>query len=303
MTETSPSEPVALEPRAILLAERAVIAVSGPEAAHFLHNLVTANIETLKPGNGTLAALLTPQGKIAADMLIFNASDEEPLFLLDVTRGYAEELLTRLTRYKLRADITLALLPEGVAVMACLDAPPVTGEDFYTFADPRNPALGQRLIGPADTLTQATAALPRGTPEDYHRRRVALVIPEGGRDFLMLDTFPHEANFDQLGGVDFAKGCYIGQEVVSRMQHRGTTRTRAMGVRFRNGFGVTGGATISAGEKPIGKIGESFDDRAIGFVRLDRLSECADADLIQAGGVPIAIEQPQYANFVSATLP
>ena len=147
MTETSPSDPASPKPCAILLPERAVIAVSGHEAAHFLHNLVTANIEAVKPGSGTLAALLTPQGKIAADMLIFNASDEDPLFLIDVARGYAEDLLARLTRYKLRADITLALLPEPIAVMVCLDAPPVAGEDFYTFFDPRSPALGQRLIG------------------------------------------------------------------------------------------------------------------------------------------------------------
>lgn len=298
MTETSPVSAPPPLPLAIRLDERRLIVVGGADATHFLHNLVTANIETLKPGSGTLAALLTPQGKIAADMLVFDASDEEPLYLLDVSHGFSEDLVRKLTLYRLRAKVSIDLLPAPTAVMVCLDAPAITGEDFYRFADPRSAALGQRLYGPADTLAAATSALAAAGPEMYHRRRLALGIPEGGRDFLMLDTFPHEANMDQLGGVDFTKGCYIGQEVVSRMQHRGTARTRATGVRFLNGFGVTGGAEITLGDKTIGRVGESFGDRAMGFVRLDRLAEFSGMQPpLLAGGVPIAIEQPGYADF------
>ena len=298
MTETSPVSASPPSPNAIRLDERRLIAVAGADAMHFLHNLVTANIEALKPGSGTLAALLTPQGKIAADMLIFDASDDEPLYLIDVSHGFSEELARKLALYRLRAKVSIDLLSAPTAVMVCLDVPAITGEDFYSFTDPRSPALGQRLYGPKEALDTATSALPDGEPAIYHRRRLSLGIPEGGRDFLMLDTFPHEANMDQLGGVDFTKGCYIGQEVVSRMQHRGTARTRAAGVRFLNGFGVVGGAEITIGDKTIGRVGESFGDRAMGFIRLDRLADFSQMQQpLLAGGVPIAIEQPLYTDF------
>jgi tRNA-modifying protein YgfZ len=302
MTETSPAAQHLPVPAIIRLDDRALIAIAGAEAAHFLHNLVTSDIEGLKPGEGRLAALLTPQGKIIADMLVFNASDEEPLYLIDVARGFADDIVRKLALYRLRAQISIDLLPAETAIVVCLDSPPVTGESFYTFADPREAALGQRLYGPVEAIDAATAGLAKVDAGIFHARRVALVIPEGGKDYLAIDTFPHEANFDQLGGVDFKKGCYIGQEVVSRMQHRGTARTRALGVRFLNGFGVVGGAEIRAGEKIIGRIGESFGDRAIGFIRLDRLAEAmAAGETPQAGGVPIEIEKPRYASFTMAS--
>lgn len=298
MTETSPAVQHSPVPATIRLDDRALIAVAGAEAAHFLHNLVTSDIEGLKPGEGRLAALLTPQGKIIADMLVLNASDEEPLYLIDVSRGYADDIMRKLALYRLRAQISIDLLPAETAIAVCLDAPPVTGESFYTFTDPRAAALGQRLYGPADAIDAATAGFAKLDAGAFHTRRVALGIPEGGKDYLPIDIFPHEANFDQLGGVDFRKGCYIGQEVVSRMQHRGTARTRALGVRFLNGFGVVGGAEIRAGEKVIGRIGESFGDRAIGFIRLDRLADAvASGETIQSGGVPVEIEKPRYASF------
>jgi tRNA-modifying protein YgfZ len=303
MTETSPVSDFAASPCAIRLDDRRLIAVTGADAAGFLNGLVTAQIAALPAGTGTLAALLTPQGKIMADMLVFNASDEEPLYLLDVHHGHAEALLGKLALYRLRAHVGIDLLPAPTAVMVCLDAPAITGEAYYSFPDPRAATLGQRLYGPADALAAATGTLPTADAAFYHRRRRRLVLPEGGHDYPMLDAFPHEANFDQLGGIDFTKGCYLGQEVVSRMQHRGSARTRALGVRFIEGFGASGGAEITAGETLLGRIGESSGDRAIGFVRLDRLAEAAERALpVLAGGMPVVLERPAYANFTVASI-
>ncbi|MFN3483125.1 MAG: YgfZ/GcvT domain-containing protein [Rhabdaerophilum calidifontis] len=294
MTAIEPSAP----PHVIPAEDRAVLAITGGEAQHFLHNLVTADIAGLAPGTGSAAALLTPQGKIIADMLVFNGSDDEPLYLIDVAAGLADDLLERLERYRLRAAIAISRLGAPIDMRICLDAPPVEGPDFYAFADPRAPELGQRLYGPRDALERATAGFAPGAAEAYHARRVALGIPEAGKDFVTGDAFPHEVNLDQLGGVDFRKGCYIGQEVVSRMEHRGTARTRALAARFLNGFGVTGGAEVMAGERAIGRVGESFGDRAIAILRLDRLAEAEAAGLpVTAGGVPVELTPPAYARF------
>lgn len=285
-------------PLAFPLPDRAVIAVSGCDSRHFLNNLVTANVEALKPGHGTLAALLTPQGKIIADMLLFDASDDEALFLLDVPAALADDLVTRLQRYRLRAQVGIDRLGAEIATFVVLDAAPIEGTDFYAFPDPRAESLGQRLYGPVGSLEKAVSGFARSSAEAYHARRLMLGIPESGRDFMASDTFPHEANMDQLGGVDFAKGCYIGQEVVSRMEHRGNARTRALTVRFLNGFGVIGGLEVLAGDRVIGRIGECAGDRAVALVRVDRLADAlAAGQPITAGGVPIELARPGYARF------
>jgi hypothetical protein len=297
--ETSGSERQV--PQFIPLPERALLVVAGKDAAHFLHNLVTANIATLAPGAMRSAALLTPQGKIITEMLIANAGeadDAEGLFLIDVSFGYADDLLNRLVAYKLRAEVTIGHAPEGTSVAVLLDAPDYTSEDIYAFDDPRHPALGKRLVGPADILQSIGAGFERAEPAAYHLRRVSLGVPEMGKDYPSIDAFPHEVLLDQLGGVDFRKGCYVGQEVVSRMEHRGSARTRSLPVRFLNGFGVLGGATVRAGEITLGSIGESFGDRAIARVRLDKLEDAVKSGAeVVAGGVPIAASKPDFATF------
>ena len=297
MSETSPVPDPATR-FACLLSDRAVLAVAGPEATHFLHNLLTADIEGLAVGTGAPAALLTPQGKIIADMLVFNASDEEPLFLIDVAAGLAEDLARRLVLYRLRSAVAIdALGPEiGVAVMAGLPVP--EGEAHYGFADPRDAALGARLIGPRTALA---TLLPPGSvtgEEAYHAARISLGLPECGKDFLAQAQFPHEVNLDQLGGVSFRKGCYIGQEVVSRMEHRGTARTRTMIVEMLNGFNVMGGAECRAGERVLGIGGECAGARGLVPMRIDRLEEALKAgEAITLGGVPVRVVRPGYARF------
>lgn len=288
-------------PQFIPLPERSLLVVAGKDAAHFLHNLVTANIEKLAPGAMVPAALLTPQGKIITEMLVANAGEEgdaEGLFLIDVSFGYADDLLTRLAQYKLRAEVTIGHAPEGTGVAVLFDAPDFASEDIYVFDDPRLSGLGKRLVGPADALNAIGAGFEIADPAAYHLRRVSLGVPEMGKDYASIDAFPHEVLLDQLGGVDFKKGCYVGQEVVSRMEHRGSARTRALPVRFLNGFGVLGGAAVKAGDVVLGSIGESFGDRAIARIRLDKLEDALNSGTeVVAGGVPIKATKPDFATF------
>lgn len=287
-----------LNPVFIPLTARRLIVVSGPDARGFLHNLLTADIAHLAQGAGTLTALLSPQGKIISDSLLYDASDEEPLFLMDVAQGFVETLLGKFALYKLRASVEIAALGAEIACFAVFDAPTITGEAFYSFSDPRHAALGQRLYGPMDALRAALSGISEAPEAAYHMRRIRLGVPETGVDYPPLDAFPHEALFDQLGGVDFRKGCYIGQEIVSRMEHRGTARTRALPVAFENGFGVSGGAEVLAGGISLGHVGESYGGHAIAMLRLDRLEEALKAgEVVRAGGVPITVQKPDFLRF------
>lgn len=300
MSETSQNSSN-LTPLAIFPEGRAILAVGGADAGHFLNNLLTANIETLATGAGAPAALLTPQGKIIAEMLVFNASDEEPLFLIDVGSGFADDLIAKLTTYRLRAAVSIDRLGEPATVLVCLDCggrAEIAGDDFYTFRDPRHPSLGHRLYGPLDTLAAVAGRIGRAEPTVYHQRRATLGIPEAGQDYIPTETFPHEINLDQLGGIDFRKGCYIGQEVVSRMEHRGTARTRTMILTTRNGFGLLGGLEVRAGDVLLGRAGESYGSTLLAQIRIDKLSDALQSNTaILAGGVELNIRKPEYAKF------
>lgn len=300
MSETSLDPAAAPDrPKLVALLGRKLIAVTGEDAAHFLHNVLTANIMTLPVGSATLAALLTPQGKIIADMLVANASDEgAPLYFLDLNRGFAEDIAQRLATYKLRAKAEINVLGDEIRVNLAMDAPPLVADTFYAFPDPRALALGQRLYGPVQAVMAACPTFLTCVENVYFERRNALGIPECGRDYLPMGSYPHEANMDQLGGVDFKKGCYVGQEVVSRMEYRKMARTRTLRVRYLNGFGVDSGAEVRAGEHLLGHVGESWHDAALAQVRLDRWEEAQEKGLeITAGGVPVSLEKPGYAKF------
>lgn len=285
-------------PCLIPLPARALVAVSGEDAAHFLNSVLTANIEKLPKGEAVLAALLTPQGKIIADMLVANGSDDEKLFFLDLNRGFAEDIARRLAVYRLRAKVEIAVLDASISVYAVLDHAMAAGDEFYAFADPRSPHLGMRLYGPAEGIEAQAARLPRADESVLAARRITLGIPECGPDYLPLASYPHEANMDQLGGVDFKKGCYVGQEIVSRMEHRATARTRTLLARFDNGFGVDSGAEVRAGEQLLGTLGVSAGNRALAQIRLDRWQDATDKNTpISGGGVPVFLEKPGYSRF------
>ncbi len=271
------------------LSDRAVLRVSGAEARHFLHNVVTCNVETLEQGGARFGALLTPQGKIISDFLVHLPVGEPEIFLLDVPRALAGDLIKRLTLYRLRAKIDL-VLGEGLAIAAAWgDASLPEGVD--AFADPRLPALGYRLL-----LSRAEAEVLEGDSAAYEAHRISLGIPKGGADFVYGDAFPHETDMDQLDGIDFKKGCYVGQEVVSRMQHRGTARTRTVMATFD--AAPEAGAEIFAGEKPVGRIGSSAHGHGIALARLDRVADARAAGLpLMAAGVEVVLSKPDWARF------
>ena len=134
-------------------------------------------------------------------------------------------------------------------------------------------------------------------PSEYEAHRIALGIPQGGIDFSYGDAFPHEADMDQLGGVDFAKGCYVGQEVVSRMEHRGIARTRAVPVRY-DGAAPAAGAAVTAAERQVGTMGSAAGGRGLALLRLDRVADALSrGEPLLAGGVPIRLIKPDWARF------
>jgi tRNA-modifying protein YgfZ len=284
--------------KAAFLPDRGVVKVSGEDARNFLNGLVTSDLTELKPGFGRFGALLTPQGKITTDFLITEASaGHGGGFLLDVPRALAQALAAKLGFYKLRAKVAVENLTENLGVLAVWDGEPATKPDL-AFADPRLPALGWRILVPEE-LKQKVADLIGANLVDaaaYEAHRIAAGVPRGGLDFTYGDAFPHETNMDRLHGVDFDKGCYVGQEVVSRMQHRGTARTRTVKV-ILEGPSPEVGATILAGDKPVGTIGSTSGQNGLALVRTDRVVDALDAGLpLTAGGLGIRLAEPDVVR-------
>jgi folate-binding protein YgfZ len=174
-----------------------------------------------------------------------------------------------------------------------------TTDHGLVYADPRLPALGLRIIVPPDAAAEAAADLGATLVDaaQYEAHRIDLVVPRGGFDFMYSDAFPHETGMDHLGGVDFDKGCYIGQEVVSRMEHRGSARTRTVGVTFED-FAPECGLPVLAGEKPAGTMGSSVRGRGIALLRLDRAADALAAGvLLTSGGITLELVRPPWARF------
>ncbi len=280
------------------LTDRGVVRVSGEEAKTFLDNLITCDLDRVTPAAPRLGALLTPQGKILFDFIVFEAPAEAGGgYHLDVLGAYAADLAKRLSFYKLRAKVQVEDRTGRLAVVAGWgDAPPPPEEVGLVAADPRVPGLGWRAVMAAEDVAEFASA---GTDEAaYHAHRIALGVPEGGRDFLFGDAFPHEAMMDQLAGVDFDKGCYVGQEVVSRMQHRGTARTRILPVIYADGIAAEPGADVTAGAKTLGKTGTASAGRGLVMIRLDRAEDAlAAGETILAGGLPVRLVKPDWIRF------
>ena len=295
--------------KAALLPNRGVIKVVGDGARSFLHGLVTADVLALAPGTARFCALLTPQGKIIADFLMTEApAPDGGGFFLDVSRTLCGALIAKLNLYKLRAKVIVEDLSDTLGVLAAWDgsgttnntaAKNTTTQQGLSFADPRLPALGLRVMLPPHRAAAAAAELGATLVEanEYEAHRIALGVPQGGLDFSYGDAFPHETDMDQFGGVDFTKGCYVGQEVVSRMEHRGTARTRVVPVRY-DGAAPAAGTAVTAGDRPIGTFGSAEAGRALALLRLDRVADAlARNESLSAGGVPIHLVKPEWARF------
>ena len=281
--------------QAAFLSDRGVVKVSGEGARDFLNGLVTADVTEIKPGLGRFGALLTPQGKIIVDFLITEApAGHGDGFLFDCPRALAQTLADKLAFYKLRAKVKVENLSDGFGVMAAWDGELAVKPDL-TFADPRDPALGWRILAPEE-LKQKVADLIGADLVDsdaYEVHRIALGVPRGGLDFAYGDAFPHETNMDRLNGIDFDKGCYVGQEVVSRMQHRGTARTRTVKVLL-DGPRPETGVSILAGDKVVGTMGSAAGTAGLALIRTDRAADALAAGLsLTAGGLAIRVADPK----------
>ena len=280
--------------KAAFLPDRGVVKVSGETARDFLNGLVTTDLTLLRPGLGRFGALLTPQGKIVADFLITEApAGDGGGFLIDCPRALAQTLADKLGFYKLRAKVGIENLSDSLGVLAAWDGDFEMKPDL-AFADPRTIALGWRILAPEE-LAQKVADLIGAELVDsagYEAHRIASGVPRGGLDFMYGDAFPHETNMDRLHGIDFEKGCYVGQEVVSRMQHRGTARTRTVRVIIE-GPSPEPGATILAGDKPIGTMGSTAGHNGLALIRTDRVADALAAGMkLTAGGLAIHLADP-----------
>lgn len=263
--------------KAILLANRGVVEVAGADAEKFLHNILTNSIAGLPAGEARFAALLAPQGKILFDFLVFPVDEGGARrLLLDCPRELAADLARRLAMYKLRAQIDIKDKSEEIEAFAFLDGPP-RAPALAAAADPRSQSLGFRA------LAEKGAVSPTADIAEYEAARIAAGVPLGGVDFRYNDAFPHEANMDRLGGVDFKKGCYVGQEVVSRMQHRGLTKKRVTPFRAL-GEPPAPGSPIMGGDKEIGIAGSHSGANGLALIRLDRLAEAGAAGLEPTSG-------------------
>lgn len=276
--------------KAAYLPDRGVVKVSGDDARGFLNGLLTADITLVRPGTGRFGALLTPQGKIISDFLVTEApGGHGGGFLFDCPKALAPQFAQRLNFYKLRAKVAVEDISDSIGVLAVWDGPSEIALDL-AFPDPRDERLGWRILLPQDMAEKAAQVLSAALVDaaDYDAHRIALGVPRGGVDFVYGDAFPHEANMDRLHGVDFDKGCYVGQEVVSRMQHRGIARTRVVRVTFDSA--PLDGLDVMAGDKTIGKMGSAAGGRGLALLRIDRVGDALkEGTALTAGNIPIKI--------------
>ncbi len=275
--------------KAAHLEDRGVIAVGGEDAAGFLQGLLTNDVERLEESEACYAGLLSPQGKILFDMLVVRAPSEAGApFLIDCAAGQAADLARRLGFYKLRAKVAVADESAERAVVAfwgekAPDEQP--GSVFYV--DPRDLRLGWRAIMPRNSALQ----IGDEHAPTYEALRIGAGIPKGGVDFVYGDAFPHDANFDLLHGLDFDKGCYVGQEVVSRMKHRGTARKRVARVKML-ADPMAPGTPVLDGALAVGTLGSSCGREALAMLRLDRVEDAKAAGReLTAGGVGLALAE------------
>lgn len=277
------------------LSDRALVRIDGEVAVEFLQNLITCDVEKLAEGEANFGALLTPQGKILFDFFCVRTSTG---FLFDIASTLQADFIKRMTFYKLRTPVEIAAHDFDFKVYAAWDSdkkPKMGDVDInigHTYYDPRLAKMGIRMI----TSRQNTNA----DIADYKQHRLMLGMPEGGADYAYGDTFPHDAMMDQFenegAGVAFTKGCYVGQEVVSRMQHRGTARRRIVMISADQGI-PQAGSSIEANSKSIGTTGSSQSNSGLAMVRIDRLASAMEnGDEVTSEGLVLQNRLPEWTS-------
>ncbi|MEZ5931272.1 MAG: folate-binding protein [Alphaproteobacteria bacterium] len=292
-----------------VMLNRGLLAISGEEARGFLQGLISNDIDKVKPDQAIYAALLTPQGKCLFDFFI---AERNGMLLLDVEADRAPALAQRLTMYKLRAKLDITDVSVDFAAVALLgasvlddvrlgDSPGAAHalDDGVIFVDPRLSALGARAILPKATAAATLDALglKAGSIGDYERMRFAAGVPEGSAE-LGVDRSPLlELGFEELNGVDFKKGCFVGQELTARMKYRGLVRKRLLPVTFE-GATPEPGAVVKAGARDIGDLRTAHGDRGFAVLRLDKLEESVErGETLSADEVPVTPIKPTWVNF------
>ncbi|QDY98901.1 folate-binding protein YgfZ [Nitratireductor mangrovi] len=288
------------------LPDRAIISVSGPDAEHLLQNILTTDLGALGQGEAKPGALLTPQGKILFDFMIVREGADG--FLIECRSDIAEDFRRRLRLYKLRAKADITTREQSVVSVSWQnDSDSLQNEsgssqtdsassqpDSTGYRDTRFPeALAvQRSFG-----DRATAGIPPEAIEAWTALRVAHGVAESGSDYELGDAFPHDVLLDQNGGLGLKKGCYVGQEVVSRMQHRGTARRRVLIVKGETALPAPGTAVTTAG-RAAGTLGTVAGKTGLAILRIDRVKEAIDAgEPVLAGDVPVTASIPPGARF------
>jgi len=278
------------------LASRTVIEVAGPEAEHFLQNIVTTDLDKLGEREAKPGALLSPQGKILFDFLVSRVGQER--LRLDVRADLADDFTRRLMLYKLRAKVEISR-PEQIVVAASWQDDSGASQadstamhaDSQWLRDTRFPA-GVEVMRGYGAAMSADADL-----SGWDALRIRHGIAESGTDFAAGEAFPHDVLLDQTGGVGFRKGCYVGQEVVSRMQHRGTARRRVLLVEAAAPL-PSPGTGITANGRALGVLGSASGDRGLAIVRIDRVKDAVDVGVpLMAGDVAVTLSIPAWAGF------
>ena len=262
-----------------LRADRVLFRFSGAEAHKLLNDVLTGHVPA-EAGPAAPWALLSPQGKILAEGLV---GWQDDALWVDVHVSVADDFFKRMRLYRLRAAVEIEDLRESWRVG--FSAEPVSAVSCQL--DRAGPvALGWRLLAPVEA-----AAAWQADDTGYHRIRIAAGIAQQGADFPANDVFAHDIGLDLLEGIDFAKGCYVGQEVVSRMKHRGTARRRPVVV---SGISAEAGAPVITGEREAGKIGQVVDGKAVAILRLDRI---IDPAAVTVAGHPVSLSLPVWADY------
>ena len=294
--------------KAAVLADRGVIRLDGPEARDFLQGLVTNDVRRVGPGRAIYAALLTPQGKFLFD---FTIVEHEGGLLLDTEAARLADLVRRLTMYKLRAKVTVADASGQFAVVAAFGPNALEDVGFDSrveagsakpFAggvatvDPRLAGLGVRLILPRDGVEAALAAvrLAPGTPEAWDAWRLGLGVPDSSRDILIDKSFLLESNFEEMNGVDFNKGCYVGQETTTRSKFRGNVRKRIFRVEAADGTVPPPGTLLMGGGREVGAMRSGRDAQGLALIRLEELESAGGA--LTAEGITLRAFKPDWVK-------
>lgn len=283
------------EARIALLPDRGVVSVTGESARTFLDSLITNDMDLLDSQAAIHAGLLTPQGKI---LFAFFVVKTPAGYLLETSLDQTAALAKRLTLYKLRAKVDIKDAAGEVVVAVSEGDVRARPQGAIAFVDPRSDRLGDRVLLPAPSVGELLSRMgaARMTTEAYTAHRIDAGVPEAGRDYVLGDTFPHEADFDIFNGVSFTKGCFVGQEVVARMQHKTVVRKRV--VRISADSPLASGAEIKVGDAVIGTIGSVAGQSGLAMVRLDRVMEAIDkGQPISAGGFPLTVEAEAIARY------